>query len=70
MCIHGGIDGFSRLITFIAVGDNNRASTVRRHFIGGAQRFGWPSRVRADHGGENLGIRAVMEATRGQWYKG
>lgn len=66
--IHGGIDGLSRLVIFMAVSDNNRAATVRRHFIAGAQRWGWPSRVRADYGGENLGVKEAMEATRGKLY--
>lgn len=63
--IHGGIDGHSHLVTFLAVSDNNRASTVRRLFVEGAERWGWPSRVRADYGGENLGVKQIMEATRG-----
>lgn len=44
--IHGGVDGFSRLIFFLTVADNNRANTVLTSFIDGARKHGVPSRVR------------------------
>ncbi|KAI5448857.1 hypothetical protein NCC49_006065 [Naganishia albida] len=61
---HAGIDGKSHLVTFIDVSDNNRADTVRDLFLRGTQRWGWPQRVRADYGGENLGVRELMETHR------
>jgi AraC-like DNA-binding protein len=64
--IHGAVDGKSRLITFMQVADNNRAETVDEGFISATKRWGWPSRVRADFGGENLGVRAMMMAVRGK----
>ncbi|KAE8237514.1 hypothetical protein A4X03_0g9094, partial [Tilletia caries] len=64
--IHGGVDGKSRTVTFMQANSNNRAETVTTCFLAGVQRWGWPSRVRADHGGENLGVMQVMEQARGQ----
>lgn len=52
--IHGGIDGFSRLIVFLKVATNNRAETVLSSFITAVDEFGLPSRVRMDRGGENV----------------
>ncbi|KAK4688286.1 hypothetical protein P7C73_g1822, partial [Tremellales sp. Uapishka_1] len=65
LVIHGGIDGFSRTITFLHASSNNQADTVTRLFWEGVQRHGCPSRVRADFGGENLGVKQLMEEHRG-----
>ena len=48
--IHGGMDGFSRLIVFLKCSTNNRSDTVLDLFLTATQRFEWPSRVRSDHG--------------------
>lgn len=64
--IHAGIDGKSRLITFIRASNNNRADTVLEAFVDGVQQHGLPSRVRGDYGGENLRVRDYMEAARGK----
>ena len=48
--VHGGIDGFSRLVVFLKCAMNNRAETVMSTFIEGTRRYGIPSRVRSDHG--------------------
>ena len=69
MVIHGGIDGYSRLVTFLHASDNNRAETVTQLFLEAIEKHGCPSRVRADYGGENLGVKAVMEGVRGEWSK-
>ncbi len=50
--IHGGIDGYSRLIVFLRASNNNRSSTVMNCFLIAVARYGVPSRVRTDHGGE------------------
>ncbi|KAE8245892.1 hypothetical protein A4X06_0g5347 [Tilletia controversa] len=63
--IHGGVDGKSRTVTFMQASPNNRAETVTACFLAATQQWGWPSRVRADHGGENLGVKGKMEEARG-----
>ena len=64
--IHGGIDGKTRMVVFLEASNNNLASTVEGYFLQAASRFGWPSRVRADMGGENTKVRDLMETHRGQ----
>lgn len=63
--IHGGIDGFSRMVVYLQASDNNRAETHLAAFREGVGSFGLPNRVRADRGGENLGIKQLMEQERG-----
>lgn len=63
--IHGGIDGYSRLIVFLQASDNNRQDTVLSHFISASSMFGLPSRIRVDDGGENNSICGIMELLRG-----
>ncbi|KAJ8270423.1 hypothetical protein GJAV_G00114410 [Gymnothorax javanicus] len=63
--IHGGIDGFSRLIVYLSAATNNRASAVLRSFMCAVNRFGLPSRVRSDKGGENIEVATFMVETRG-----
>ena len=63
--IHGAIDGFSRLITYLHCSTNNRSDTVKNLFLNATQVYGWPSRVRTDHGGENRDVWQLMEEKRG-----
>lgn len=63
--IHGGIDGFSRLIVYLTADSNNRASTVLRSFLEAVEMYGVPSRVRSDKGGENVEVARFMVSTRG-----
>ncbi|PIK39826.1 hypothetical protein BSL78_23334 [Apostichopus japonicus] len=65
MVIHGGIDGFSRLIVFLHASNNNRKETVFEHFVTATTLCGIPSRIRVDHGGGNNDICDAMELLRG-----
>ena len=63
--IHGGIDGYSRLIVFLHASTNNCAATVFQLFFKATQVFGVPSRVRSDKGGENVDVCYFMIMHRG-----
>ena len=58
--VHGGIDGYSRLIVYLQCSTNNRASTVASLFASAVHTFGLPSRVRSDKGGENVDVAWLM----------
>lgn len=58
--IHGGIDGYSRLITFLRASPNNEAESVLSAFLNAVDEFGLPSRVRTDKGGENILVARYM----------
>lgn len=59
--IHGFIDGYSRLITGLQASDNNRGETVLILFHRAAAIYGVPSRIRGDHGVENILLAAWMK---------
>ena len=63
--IHGAIDGYSRLITYLHCSTNNRSETVKELFLDAIQSFGLPSRVRTDRGGENVDVWQEMEQRGG-----
>ena len=63
--VHGGIDGFSRVVTYLQAATNNTARTALSAFLGGVASYGLPSRVRTDQGGENSLIAEYMIQQRG-----
>ncbi|KAG9272109.1 hypothetical protein AMEX_G13061 [Astyanax mexicanus] len=63
--VHGGVDGFSRLVVYLTVAGNNRASTVLQSFLTAVDEYGLPSRVRSDKGGENVDVAEFMIRSRG-----
>jgi hypothetical protein len=65
LVIHAFVDGFSRYVTGIQVVNNNRAATVSELFDLARAKHGTPSRVRGDHGVENIEVANTMEEIRG-----
>ena len=60
LVIHGGIDGYSRLVAFLSCSNNNRAATVLEHFVKATALYGLPSNVRVDAGVENKDVLLFM----------
>lgn len=65
LVVHGGVDGYSRMIVYLKCANNNCAATVLEVFQAATQEFGIPSRVRADRGGENTAVAEFMVHHRG-----
>lgn len=63
--MHAFTDGKSRYVTGIRASNNNRAETVLEVFIDAVDEHGLPSRVRGDHGTENVLVAQFMEEARG-----
>ena len=63
--IHGGIDGYSRMVVYLSCATNNKSETVYDGFRKATEEFGIPSRVRSDKGGENILVCHYMIAYRG-----
>uniref|UniRef100_A0A0F8BAR9 Integrase core domain-containing protein n=1 Tax=Larimichthys crocea TaxID=215358 RepID=A0A0F8BAR9_LARCR len=65
MVIFGGIDGYSRKIMYLGAAPNNLASTTLGFFMAAVEQFGFPLRVRGDHGVENVDVARLMFSVRG-----
>ena len=63
--VHGGIDGYSRYITFLNCNTNNCAETVFSCFKIGVEHCGLPEKVRSDHGRENIDVWCYMMEAHG-----
>ena len=64
MATHGCIDGFSHVIPFIHCSIDNSALTVLQLFVKACMEYGLPSRVRSDHGGENIKVALFINLVR------
>lgn len=64
--IHAFIDGKTRLVVGIRASNNNRAETVLELFHDCTSVHGIPSRVRGDHGTENVRVAEWMEENQGR----
>ena len=58
--IHGGINGYSGLITYLRASTNNSAHTVLSAFTSAVEEYGLPSHIRIDRGGENVLVTQFM----------
>jgi len=63
--VHAGIDGKSRLLTYIVSSPDNTKVAGYNAFISGVNNYGWPLRVRGDQGGENYDVCRAMLIMRG-----
>ncbi len=64
--VHGGIDGYSRLIVYLHASTNNRSNTVFNLFHKATQVFCVPTRVRSDKGGKNVDVCYFILLHRGE----
>ena len=64
MVIHGGINGYSRMIVYLFC-STNKPITVYNLFKKAIEEYGVPSRVRSDKGGENVLVCRYMVSYRG-----
>lgn len=58
--IHGGIDGYSRFLVWLRAVNHNRASVPRELFRDAVLRWGAWRNIRADFGGENIGVKRLV----------
>ena len=60
MVVHDAIDGYFHLVVFLHCSNNNRAERVLQLFTKAVSRFGLPSPLRTDKGGENTAAALYM----------
>ena len=58
--VHGGRDGYSRLIMYLKASTNNRATSVLSAFTEAVDEYGLLSHIRVDGGGENILVAQYM----------
>lgn len=63
--IHGCIDGYSRMIIYLKCETSIQAEPVLQLFTNAVNDYGLPSRVRSDHGYENILVAVLMNLIRG-----
>ena len=56
LVLHNAIDGFSCLIVFGKLSDNNRAETVHQLFLKAVEKYSYPFRVHTDYEEENVDV--------------
>ena len=66
LCIHGAIDGYSRIILWLEVGcTNNNPKIIANYFTDYVCRIrGVPRIVRADEGTENVNVAGIQRFLR------
>jgi len=60
MAVHGGIDGFSRLIVYLNFATDNTVATIISEFHKAVRKYGLPSCIQSDKGGENTQVAMYM----------
>ena len=63
--VHGGIDGYSRMIIYLLCSTNNQALTVYKLFREAVESYRVPSRVQSDKGRENILVCHYMVINQG-----
>lgn len=58
--MHGGIDGYSRVVVYLKASTNNMASTVLDLFRASIQIYHYPRHIRTDYGTENVEVAQHM----------
>lgn len=63
--MHGGIDGHSRLVSFLRAATCNTSKAAACFFLQAVNAFGFPSRVRVDNGTEYGDIGRLVNSING-----